>query len=211
MKNNILLLSLSFVIILAILIKRTFTNSCNSKTTIQTKNTVLLTRNLLTTMIKNILISILLLFVSNISIAQKKTTQKKARPKPTVVKKHIESKYVKKRKIKYLYQDDFAIVVFFDNGKAAVTNEFILCQENLFYLYSIPTLYDYEIVKFDDIYISYSKKEDKNATGLRLSNDKWFIKDFEQIKELKKCKDNEIQPAEVGEKTEKKGGDKNNQ
>lgn len=138
------------------------------------------------------------IFTSNFCFAQKKIKNKKVYTKISKVKKVKSNKNERvtefneedKRKIKYLCFDGTNIVVFFDNGKAGVTNEFAFCQENLSQLFKISTPYVYEILKLirNEPIMSYKKSGDETAEGIYLSKDWWFIKDFGKVKEINKCK-----------------------
>lgn len=150
------------------------------------------------------LLIIIVLFVSTCCTAQvkkgkKKTITRTARSAQPVAKKDSLG-YAEKRKIKYLFQDEYYIVVFFDNGKAAMTNDFALCQENLFMLYQIPSPYVYEMVQTKEPMIGYWKNNE-TGTGLKLSNSGWIIKEFKLVKEIRACKQEEVRLSEAPQKT----------
>jgi len=88
------------------------------------------------------------------------------------------------RRIKYLSKDSFAVVAFFDNGRATLIRNFDLCEENMYKLYEAPSEYTYELV---GNIVSFTRKEDDFATGIRLSSNFWVIKDFIEIVEIQSC------------------------
>jgi hypothetical protein len=137
-------------------------------------------------MLKTSLI-LVFLFLSAICFAQKKGSKKsKTKTQPKAVE--MPAGYVEKRKIKYLCDDGIYVTVFFDNGKAGLVKDFIVCEENLNKLYAIPTPYSYELIKvMNEPMIAISKECDDAPSGIKLSKDWWYIKEFEEVKEIKKC------------------------
>ncbi|PCE64561.1 hypothetical protein [Sediminicola luteus] len=92
--------------------------------------------------------------------------------------------YQDTRRIKYLSKDSYAVVAFFDNGRATLIRDFELCEENMYELYEAPSEYTYELV---GNIVSFTRKEDDFATGIRLSSNFWVIKDFNEIVEIQPC------------------------
>lgn len=113
---------------------------------------------------------------NNTEVSEKKSYEQKAYEVP--------ANYKETRKIKYLLQEPTGVVVFFDNNKATVIKDFKVCTENMHILYYEPSEYNYEIVAG---IMSFSKREDKYATGVKLSSEYWMIKNFIPITEIPNC------------------------
>lgn len=147
-------------------------------------------------MARKALLLISLFFTTGMCLAQKKSAVRKpvkktakARQKP-VAEKTMEYNGNDKRKIKYLCYDDVYITVFFDNGKAALTNEFTFCEENLPNLFSLPLTHSYEVIKFlgePTMTVWPDGVKNEAPSGIKLSKEWWYIKDFKKVKEIKKC------------------------
>jgi len=96
----------------------------------------------------------------------------------------VPANYKETRKIKYLLQEPTGVIVFFDNKKATVIKDFKVCKDNMHILFYEPSEYDYEIVEG---IMSFSKKEDNYAAGVKLSSEYWMIKNFITITEIPNC------------------------
>lgn len=139
---------------------------------------------------------ILLFFTTGMCMAQKKSAGKKpvkktakAKQKP-VAEKTMEYNGHDKRKIKYLCYDDAYITVFFDNGKAVIVDGITFCEENLVNFFHLPTTHSYEVITFrgePTMTVWPDNNKNEAPSGIKLSKEWWYIKDFIKVKEIEKC------------------------